>query len=179
MRASELVVGAGPPEQAPALALEALPPVGVAAPVIDRSGFAGRVVLVHFFATWCEPCREELPALNRLSTRHADTTTAILGVDVGEGDPKVRRFMETTPVKFPILMDRDRSAARAWDVTVLPSTFLIGPDGHLRARSEGPVEWDRPEAEAVITGLLATQAIGSDQIPQSPRTSRDIGRSAQ
>ncbi|MFG1395407.1 TlpA family protein disulfide reductase [Roseixanthobacter pseudopolyaromaticivorans] len=139
---------------APPLALETLVPVGAPAAIMDRAELRGRVVLVHFFATWCEPCREELPALNRLATRFADRPMTLLAVDVGEVDARVRRFLETTPVAFPILMDRERLAARAWEVSVLPSSVLVGPDGRVHAQAQGPVDWDRAENDRTISALF-------------------------
>lgn len=141
---------------APPLALEMLAPVGAPVQQVDRAMFAGRVVLVHFFATWCEPCREELPALNRLAARFADLPLTLLAVDVGEVDARVRRFIETTPVAFPILMDRERLAARAWDVSVLPASILVGPDGRVRAEAQGPVDWNRAETDQTIAALFAS-----------------------
>ncbi|MFG1426044.1 TlpA family protein disulfide reductase [Roseixanthobacter glucoisosaccharinicivorans] len=145
----------GAPQPVPPLVLERLVPVGAPVQQVDRATFAGRVVLVHFFATWCEPCREELPALNRLAARFADRPLTLLAVDVGEVDTRVRRFTETTPIAFPILMDRERGAARAWDVSVLPASILIGPDGQVRAQAQGPVDWDRAETDRAIATLLA------------------------
>jgi len=84
----------------------------------------GRVVLVHFFATWCEPCREELPALNRLAAR-ANGSVKVLAIAVADADQRVQRFFGSTPVDFPILLDRDRAVARAWNVATLPMTFVL------------------------------------------------------
>jgi thiol-disulfide isomerase/thioredoxin len=89
----------------------------------------GHVVLVHFFATWCEPCREELPALNRLAAR-AGGNVKVLAIAVADADQRVQRFFETTPVDFPVLLDRDRAVAKAWNVATLPTTFVL--DAGLR-----------------------------------------------
>jgi peroxiredoxin len=101
----------------------------------------GQIVLVHFFATWCEPCREELPALNRLSAR-AGGAVKILAISVAEPDPRVRRFLETMPLDFPVLLDRDRAVAKGWNVSTLPTTFVL--DAGLRPRFvvEADFNWD-------------------------------------
>jgi len=101
----------------------------------------GRVVLVHFFATWCEPCREELPALNRLAAR-ASGTVRVLAIAVADADQRVRRFVENTPADFPILLDRDRAVAKEWKVVTLPTTFVL--DAELRPRFvvETDYPWD-------------------------------------
>jgi thiol-disulfide isomerase/thioredoxin len=89
----------------------------------------GHVVLVHFFATWCESCREELPALNRLAVRAGGNVT-VLGIAVADADQRMQGFFATTPVDFPILLDRDRAAAKACQVATLPTTFVLDADLH-------------------------------------------------
>ncbi|WP_341990018.1 TlpA disulfide reductase family protein [Azorhizobium sp. AG788] len=128
----------------------------------------GRVVLVHVFATWCEPCREELPALSRFALRHADTVT-IFAIDVGEVDARVRRFFETLPVSFPVLLDRDRSMMRSWGVSALPTTFVLDAALRPRYRAVGDVAWDEPAADRVIAGLAASPVAVSPEIPAALR----------
>lgn len=101
----------------------------------------GHVVLVHFFATWCEPCREELPALNRLAAR-ANGDVKVLAIAVADADQRVQRFFATTPVDFPVLLDRDRAVAKAWNVATLPTTFVL--DGSLQPKFvvETDFAWD-------------------------------------
>jgi thiol-disulfide isomerase/thioredoxin len=116
----------------------------------------GRVVLVHFFATWCEPCREEMASLQRLSER-ASTRPLVLAVDVGEVDIRVQRFFEKLPVNFPVLLDRDKAAAKSWGVDQLPTTFLL--DGTLTPRFVivGDFDWDRADMDGLIAELSAPQ----------------------
>ena len=100
------------------------------------------VTIVHFFATSCEACRDELPAFRRLVRRLAGKPVAILAVSVGDGDLRVRRFIDATPVNFPVLVDRDGAVARAWSVYSLPTTYIV--DGAMRPRfvAEHEVDWD-------------------------------------
>jgi thiol-disulfide isomerase/thioredoxin len=116
----------------------------------------GRVVLVHFFATWCEPCREEMASLQRLSER-ASVRPFVLAIDVGEVDIRVQRFFEKLPVNFSVLLDRDKAAAKSWGIDQLPTTFLL--DGTLTPRFVivGDFDWDRADMDGLIAELSALQ----------------------
>lgn len=113
-----------------------------------------RVVVVHFFATWCEPCREELPALAALAGRFAGRPLAVVSIDAGEVDARVRRFLAGTPVPFPVLMDRDRSVTKAWGISVLPSTVVLDAGLAPRFMAEGEVDWELREADALLSHLM-------------------------
>lgn len=114
----------------------------------------GPIVLVHFFATWCEPCREELPALRRLVERgHSDVK--VVAISVAEVDLRVRRFIETTPVNFPILLDRERIVAKAWNVSTLPTTFVLDGDLQTKLVVESDFAWDSIEPERMKQLLAA------------------------
>jgi len=119
----------------------------------------GHVVLVHFFATWCEPCREELPALNRLAMRAGDTVK-VLAIAVADADQRVQRFFATTPVDFPVLLDRDRAVAKAWTVTTLPTTFVLDASLQPRLVVESDFAWDTIDP-GELTGSSARDAGGS------------------
>ncbi len=149
---------AAPGSAAPALVLPALDggPASLAA-------LHGRPVLVHFFATWCEPCRPELSGLARLAaTLDPAAGPAILAVDVGEVPVRVRRFLDRhfagRSPGFPILIDEDRAASRAFGVTVLPATLLLDPTHTIRRRAEGPIDWDDPRSRAALDSLSAPAA---------------------
>ena len=120
----------------------------------------GHVVLVHFFATWCEPCREELPALNRLAAR-ANGNVKVLAIAVADADQRVQRFFATTPVDFPILLDRDRAVAKAWNVATLPTTFVL--DAALRPRFvvETDYAWDSLDPKE----LMSMSALDAGGLP--------------
>jgi thiol-disulfide isomerase/thioredoxin len=119
----------------------------------------GHVVLVHFFATWCEPCREELPALNRLAAR-AGGNVKVLAIAVADADRGVQRFFETTPVDFPVLLDRDRAVAKAWQVATLPTTFVLDVSLQPRLVVESDYAWDAIDP-GKLAGLSALDAGGS------------------
>lgn len=107
------------------------------------AAFAGRPVLVHFFATWCEPCREEIPALRRLVARAGNENLAVLAISVAEVPIRVRRFVSETPVNFPVLLDQDRTIAKAWGVDSLPTSFILDAALKPRLAAEREFDWDR------------------------------------
>ena len=115
----------------------------------------GGPVLVHYFATWCIPCRRELPALAGLAVRHPAPRLTIIAVDVGEPDVRVKRFFAETPVPFPVLLDRQRSVAKAWRVDVLPTTILLDPALRPRLSVEGEFDWSSEDADAAVRSLMA------------------------
>jgi thiol-disulfide isomerase/thioredoxin len=109
----------------------------------------GHVVVVHFFATWCEPCREELPALNRLVAR-GNGNVKVLAVAVADADRTVARFFEKTPVDFPVVLDRDRAVAKAWQVVTLPTSFVLDASLQPRLVVESDYAWDTVDPNNLI-----------------------------
>jgi thiol-disulfide isomerase/thioredoxin len=121
---------------------------------VELAAFRNRVVLLHFFATWCEPCRTEMISLRELSTRHAGRPLSILAVDVAEVRPRVERFFAVDPVSFPILLDADRAVARAWRIEALPTTIVLDARSTPVLISEGDLDWNRADVAAALAALL-------------------------
>jgi thiol-disulfide isomerase/thioredoxin len=136
----------------PVASLFALPSLD--GPAHELASLRGRVVLVHFFATWCEPCRAEMASLGQLQSRLAGRPFAIVPISVAEADGAVRRFFAGEPSPFAILLDRDRSVAKTWNIHTLPSTVVL--DGGLKPRfiAEGDVDWARADVMDRIADLL-------------------------
>jgi thiol-disulfide isomerase/thioredoxin len=128
--------------------------------------YRGKVVLVNFWATWCEPCREEMPSMNRLRAALAGRPFEVLAVNLAESEPRIRRFVEQVPLEFAVLMDRDSAAAKAWQARVLPMSFLVGPDGRIRYSVVGEIDWTQERVRKAILEMLppsntpATQPTG-------------------
>ncbi len=120
-------------------------------PALETSSH--EVVIVHFFATWCEPCREELPALRRLAERTDSRRLRVLTISVGEVDARVRNFADKFPMNFPILLDRDRTVARAWNVSGLPTTFVLDRDLRPRLFIERDYDWDQFDVPDFLKSL--------------------------
>jgi thiol-disulfide isomerase/thioredoxin len=137
-----------PGQPAPALKL-----VDIDGKAHDLAALKGKVVVVNFWATWCPPCRREMPALERL--RLALPDVVVLAVDVGEDADTVFAFsgtQEPAP-EFALLLDQDSAAMQAWRVKGLPSTFVVAPDGSLAYRAVGGREFDHPEVLAQLRRL--------------------------
>ncbi len=116
--------------------------------------YRGKVVVLNFWATWCVPCREEMPSMQRLQNKLAGKPFAVIAVDFGEGAPRINEFLKEVRVRFTVLLDRDISVAGAWRVKVLPTTLVIGPDQRIRYSVVGDLEWDSPAVEDAIKALL-------------------------
>jgi thiol-disulfide isomerase/thioredoxin len=118
--------------------------------------FKGRTVLVHFFATWCEPCRDELPALNRFLGR-APRNVSVIAISVAEVDPRVKRFFEGMPVDFPVLLDRDRAVAKSWNISALPTTYVLDADMKPVLLVEADFAWDTVDIDPATGKLIAAK----------------------
>jgi thiol-disulfide isomerase/thioredoxin len=110
----------------------------------------GRVVLVHFFATWCEPCRDELASLASLARMPGVQPPLILAINVAEVPARVRRFLEGTAIDFPVLLDSDRAVTKAWGVYALPTTFVLDRDLVPRLMVEGDLDWTNEDVVAAL-----------------------------
>lgn len=120
------------------------------------SGLRGKVVVVNFWATWCPPCRRELPSLERLRRTLPAGQALVLGINVGESWDTVASFIagvEPAP-EFPILYDGNSAVLKAWAVKGLPTTFVVDRQGRIALRAVGGREFDQPEPMAQISALL-------------------------
>ena len=108
---------------------------------LDLRSLAGRAVLVQFWASWCEPCRDELPALGRLADRMRGRPFALLTVNLGEGRDRAARFLAEAGVRLPVVLDPGGEAGRAWGVKGLPMAFLVDASGRVRSWIFGECDW--------------------------------------
>ncbi len=120
----------------------------------DLTHYRGKVVVVNFWATWCAPCIKEMPSLQRLADKLAGERFVLLTVNFGEEEGKIMPFLDKLGVRFPVLLDRDMNATKAWVDKGLPSTYVIDGQQKIRYRVLGDFEWDAREVEDKIRNLL-------------------------
>ena len=115
----------------------------------------GRVVFLNFWATWCPPCKEEMPSMERLYRRHNERGFTILAISIdSDGTDRVAAFVKKLGLTFPIGLDPKLEVANRYTVRALPSSFLIDRQGNTVAVALGPRDWDGTAAQAVIEMLL-------------------------
>ena len=120
--------------------------------------FKGQVVLVNFWATWCPPCRAEMPSMWRLQNGFRGQPFRILAVNMGESDIEVNTFLPDKMKRdFTVLMDRDGAVLKRWKVYAFPTTYVIDKQGRMRFGLFGATEWDSAENRQVIEKLLAEE----------------------
>ena len=104
---------------------------------LSRETAEQQIVLINFWATWCPPCRLEMPMLERLHERYAEDGLRILAVDVGESTETVSAFLETRSLSFPVLLDQDRTVSTRFRVKAFPTTYLVDGNGVVIHAAEG------------------------------------------
>ncbi|MBC5766439.1 TlpA family protein disulfide reductase [Ramlibacter sp. GTP1] len=136
-------------------------PAGRAAPAFDVTDLqgrrwsapgAGKALAVNFWATWCEPCRSEMPTLQQLSEFYADKL-AVVALNFKERAATAQRFARQGGFDLPIALDPDGDVAKRWEVKVFPTTILIDAAGRPRWRVQGEMDWTGKEALALVEGL--------------------------
>ncbi len=121
---------------------------------LKLSEYRGEVILLNFWASWCGPCRQEMPELEKLQARYQDYGFTILGVNVEEDPSKADKVLKKTPVSFPILYDTSNKVSKAFDVRAMPSTVMIDRDGNMRYLHKGYVPGDEAEYAKWIKKLI-------------------------
>ncbi len=118
----------------------------------NATELAGKVVVLNFWATWCAPCKDELPTLQTLHDI-SDSQTVVLTINVREPAARAARYVQSTGMTFPVISDAKGELAKRWGVTVYPTTILITPNGQARWRIMGDVDWSGPQANAWLADV--------------------------
>ncbi|HET7730212.1 MAG TPA: TlpA disulfide reductase family protein [Usitatibacter sp.] len=122
---------------------------------VDLKDLKGRVVLVNFWATWCDPCREEMPSFERLRAKLKGKPFEVLTVNYGEGTERISQFMARHRLSLPVLLDPEKESAAAWRAGGLPMTFLVDASGAVRYSAFGECDWSEGEPLRVVEALVA------------------------
>ena len=104
--------------------------------------YRGKVLIVSFWATWCIPCKKELPSLARTAEMLHDEGVRVVAINVGEGSQEIRRFLDRSPSDLVFLPDQESKIAGAWDVRALPTAYVVDKRGRIAMRVIGGLEWD-------------------------------------
>jgi peroxiredoxin len=126
------------------------------------SDYRGRVVLINFWATWCAPCRDEMPSIQELKRKLSGRPFVVLAVNLDEPESRIRNFLTQVKVDFTVLLDPERQVAKAWQARVLPASFVIGPDGRIRYSLVGEINWDHDLVVSRIAELMPSKAVSSE-----------------
>ncbi|HXG50369.1 MAG TPA: TlpA disulfide reductase family protein [candidate division Zixibacteria bacterium] len=128
--------------------------VGVDGKKLSLKDFRGKTVFLNFWATWCAPCREEMPAMERLYQEFKDRKFVVLAVNVKDRKQEALAFIKELRLTYPVMFDPDAQVAALYGAWGLPTTYLIGPKGEGLARAWGPADWYSPAARKLIREIL-------------------------
>lgn len=139
-------------------------PAGQAAPMLlgtDLKGqtwrladLRGRAVLVNFWASWCAPCLAEMPLIQSLAETYGSDKLVVLAVNFKESGPVVQRYVQRNSLTLPVLLDPLGTLARAWGVTVFPTSVLVASDGRVSGLVRGEFDWSGPQAAQLLALLM-------------------------
>jgi cytochrome c biogenesis protein CcmG, thiol:disulfide interchange protein DsbE len=123
------------------------------------SDLRGKVVLLNFWASWCQPCRDESPALNQLQQRIAPLGGVVLGVNAGVDDDQAayEDFLKTYSIDFPTYLDPSKQIALSYGTTMFPETYVINRKGRIDRKIIGPQDWISPTMMAYLDSVLKEQ----------------------
>jgi thiol-disulfide isomerase/thioredoxin len=123
-------------------------------PNVKLSELRGNVVLLNFWASWCGPCREEMPLLNKIHKKYEPLGFTVLGVNVEEQSDAAKKFIAQRPVDFPILLDNKNKVSKLYDVIAMPTTVVIDRDGNMRFLHQGYQSGDEAEYRKMVKKLV-------------------------
>lgn len=120
----------------------------------EMSDYRGQVTLINFWATWCPPCIEEIPSLNRLRNKLSGKEFQLISINYAEDKRAIIEFMDKVDVEFPVLLDYNGETASRWNVISYPSTFVIDKNGEIAYGVNAAIEWDSPDVIRQIETLM-------------------------
>jgi len=146
------------------IVLMAFAPLVCAAAELNLEKYAGKVVILDFWASWCVPCRRSFPWMNEMQEKYAQDGLVIIAVNVDREVEDATAFLARYPARFEIIYDPDAALAKERDIQAMPSSFVIGRDGETIVRHTGFKVMKQDEYEAVIRAALKLP--GHDELKQ-------------
>ena len=137
------------PAKTPGFELE-----NMAGTLVSLDDYKGRVVLLNFWATWCPPCKAEMPAMERLHKELYGKGLSIVAIDDFEKREKVEKFLKEYPYTFDILLDPTGKTSEAFKAMMLPTSFIIDKEGNAVGKAVGMREWDSADSKALFMELI-------------------------
>ena len=125
---------------------------------VDNATLAGKPWVINFWATWCSPCIEEIPAMNTAWEALEPAGLGMLAVNVGETPQAIEAFLETVPIDFPILLGDGARTLPDWGGRALPTTLIVAADGRIVFEALGPRDWDDPALIERLTALAGDES---------------------
>jgi peroxiredoxin len=122
---------------------------------VSLSEFRGKPVMFTFWASWCESCREEIPLIEKFSQGMKGQVTVFLVAIDGENEKRIQRIIKDKKITLPVLLDVREKIARSYGIRMVPTTFLINPEGMMVGMIVGQREWDTPETWSVMKEIFA------------------------
>lgn len=151
------------PSGQPQKKLEGLPAPDFVLPTLGGgrmrlSDYRGKIVFLNIWATWCPPCREEMPSMQKLHERFMGEDFAMLTISIDEDTSLVGPFMEELGLTFPVALDPEQEVSSQYGITGVPETFLIDKNGIVMHHLIGPGKWDDPSLVSAFEGLVRKPA---------------------
>lgn len=121
---------------------------------VSVTALRGKVIVLNFWATWCPPCKVEIPGLEALNRKYGARGLAVVAVSTDSSEKGIRKFLRETPLSYRVVHDRDGKISRLYGVYSLPTTFIIDRSGVVIRHFMGEQNWNSPEMRALIEALL-------------------------
>ena len=138
-----------PPEEAEDFTLKTLK-----GETVSLKDYRGRLIFLNFWATWCGPCRAEMPSMQRLWEEFKEEDFVILAINIQEESKLVSSFVNERGLSFPVLLDEKGKVARSYGIRGIPTTFFLNPEGEIIGKAVGARDWDSEESFELIRELL-------------------------
>jgi len=119
------------------------------------SNYKSKIVILNFWATWCPPCRAEMPSMETLYRRFNTQGLEILAVDIGEKANTVQQFIQNNKYTFPVMLDSSKRISGIYGIEAIPTSYILDREGKIIARIVGSIHWDTPEVIAAFEALLS------------------------